>query len=51
MLAVLLPHLFEDPEYLVLEDDEQVALAEGRTSGRWDDESGNNAVAGPSRLA
>ena len=46
MLAILLPHLFEDVEYL-LPDGMDVDMLNGDL-GDWSDE---DQVAGPSRLA
>ncbi|KAJ2921288.1 hypothetical protein H1R20_g15804, partial [Candolleomyces eurysporus] len=55
MLAILFPHMFEEIEYLVPQEDDDVEMAEGdvpttaptRSAGL----SYQNAVAGPSRLA
>jgi E3 ubiquitin-protein ligase SHPRH len=55
MLAILFPHMFEEIEYLLPQEDDDVEMAEvdapitppTRSNGR----SRQNAVAGPSRLA
>jgi E3 ubiquitin-protein ligase SHPRH len=51
MLAILFPHMFEDLEYLLPEDEMQVdgpnlQLLQGSSGGHVN----GNAVAGPSRL-
>ena len=52
MLAILFPHMFEEVEYLISQEDDDVEMAEVEAPAtRRSRPSRQNAVAGPSRLA